>query len=129
MTVALLDANELPGLAPQGSASTPHVVVVLVSPRGGLSSCRSAIARLTSGGAAVYAEEVESVYPKLDADCAALSDVVWTIGTTLDRATKEFPGLPVVLIGHASTGAGALAFAELYPGGCEALVLTQKAAA
>jgi len=102
---------------------------VLVSLRGGLPSCELVIPRLTSDGAVVFAQEVDSIATRLDADCAALSDVVWTISHTIDRATKDFPGLPVVLVGHAHTAAGALAFTELYPDECEGLVVTERSAA
>jgi hypothetical protein len=107
-------------------ASIPRLIVVLVSLRGGLPSCELVIRRLTSDGAA---QEVDSIATRLDADCAALSDVVWTISHTIDRATKDFPGLPVVLVGHAHTAAGALAFTELYPDECEGLVVTERSAA
>jgi len=128
MTVAVLEAPRT-GTAIHRQATRPTHVVVLVSPLGGLSSCRRVMSQLTTSGAVVFAEEVDSVSPNLDADCAGLGDVVWTISNTLHRATKEFPGLPVVLVGHASTAAGALAFTELYPDECTGLVFTEQAAA
>jgi len=128
MSVSVLEAPAT-GTTIHRPASCPTLVVVLVSPRGGLGSCGQVIGELTASGAVVYAAEVDSASSRLDADCAALSDVVWTISDTLDRATKELPGLPVVLVGHASTAAGALAFTELYPDECNGLVFTERNAA
>jgi hypothetical protein len=129
MTIALLQRHAETGTDNDRLAVLPHLVVVLVSPAGGLGSCGTVISELSASGAVVYAEEVDSIAARLDLDCAALSDVVWTISNTLERANADFPGLPVVLVGHASTAAGALAFTELYPGQCTGLVLTERTAA
>ena len=127
MTVTVLEAPTT-GTVIHRQASRPTHVVVLVSPYGELSSCRRVIGQLTSSGAVVFAHEVEADADAPSADSAAISDVVWTIGAAVDRATGEFPGLPVILVGHSSTAPAALAFTELFPDECR-LVLTERAAA
>jgi len=127
MTVAVLEA-QITGPVIHRQTARPTHVVVLVSPQGGLSSCNRVIGQLTSSGAVVLAQEVESGSDGHGTDSATISDVVWSIGAAVDRAGVEFPGLPVVLVGHASTAPAALAFTELFPNECR-LVLTERAAA
>jgi len=128
MTVAVLEPPTT-GTVIHRQASRPTHVVVLVSPLGGLSSCRQVIGQLTSSGAVVFAQEVESDGDSLSADTATITDVVWAISAAVDRASSEFPGLPVILVGHASTAPAALAFTELFPDECQGLVLTERTAA
>jgi hypothetical protein len=103
----------------------PTLSVVLVSPAGELSSCQKVIRRLTSSGAVVFAHEVQAEDDSFRADGAAISDIVWTIGSTVDHATREFPELPVTLVGHGPIASAALAFTDLFPDDCVGLVLTE----
>jgi len=128
MTVAVLEAPTT-GTIIHRQASRPTHVVVLMSPLGGLGSCRKVIGQLTSSGAVVLAQEVESDSESNGADSMTISNVVWTIGSAVDRASAEFPGLPVILVGHASTAPAALAYTELFPDECRGLVLTERTAA
>ncbi|SRR6266508_1666006 len=128
MAVAVLETRTT-GTVIHRPATRPTLSVVLVSPAGELSSCQKVIRRLTSSGAVVFAHEVQAEDDSFGADSAAISDIVWTIGSTVDRATGEFPELPVILVGHGSMASAALSFTDLFPDDCLGLVLTKRPSA
>jgi hypothetical protein len=128
MTVAVLETRTT-GTVIHRPATHPTLSIVLVSPAGELSSCQKVIRQLTSSGAVVFIREIQAEGGAVGTDSAAISDIVWTIGGTVDQATGEFPELPVILVGHGSTASAALAFTELFPDDCLGLVLTQPPSA
>jgi hypothetical protein len=128
MTVTVLEAPTT-GTAIHHPAVRPTHIVVLVSPFGGLGSCRKVVRQLTSSGAVVFTQEVESGSDPSGDDSATIGDMIWTISATVDRATATFPGLAVILVGHGSTANAALAFTELFPDECQGLVVTERSAA
>jgi pimeloyl-ACP methyl ester carboxylesterase len=121
MPVSTLEAapNARPGIDPEPRIR-PHLVVVLVSPPGGRASCEPVIGRLIASGAFVFTEEIAEHAQ----DSQALGDAVWRIAASVARAAGRFRGVPVVLVGHGSGAAAAVAYSDLYADELDGLVLT-----
>jgi len=93
MTAALI-APEIAGTRVFRNGLAPRLVVVLVAPEGTLSQCDAAIEKTVLAGAITVACEV-------DTDDDMLATALSTVLRTVDDASARFPGLPVVLVGHA----------------------------
>jgi len=93
MTAALI-APEIAGTRVFRNGLTPRLVVVLVAPKGTLSQCDTAIEKTVLAGAITITCEV-------DTDDEMLATALSTVLRTVDDASAGFPGLPVVLVGHA----------------------------
>lgn len=92
----------------------------------------AALARhLVDGGNAVYALDHRghgrSSGPR--ANIGRFAHLVSDLGTSLGRAQREHPGIPLVLFGHSMGGAIALACALRYPDRIRCLVLSAPALA
>jgi len=91
---AVLIAPEIAGTRVFRNGLEPRLVVVLVAPKGTLPQCDAAIEKTVLAGAVTVACEV-------DTDDEMLATALSTVLRTVDDASARFPGLPVVLVGHA----------------------------
>lgn len=119
---AVLTAPELAGTNEfRDNLTTPTLLVVLVAPTDSLPQCGAAIENTVLAGAVTVTCEV-------DPDPAQFAEAVCAVLGAVDHATSRFPGLPLVLVGHADAGAIASLAAEACGDDVAGLVLTHRQA-
>jgi hypothetical protein len=99
--------------------ATAHVLVVLVAPQSKLHECDAAIERTVLAGA-------QTVTCEVDPDERRFAEAVSAVLGAVDDAAARFPGLPIVLVGHAAAGAAASLAAEACGDDIAGLVLTHQ---
>jgi hypothetical protein len=122
LEIAMTAALTAPDIAPTQvfrDEPAPNLAVILVAPTGTLSQCRAAIDNAVLAGAVALVCEV-------DVDDAGFASAVSTALRTVDDAAACYPGLPIVLVGHADASAVASLAAEACGEEVAGLVLTHQ---
>lgn len=102
-------------------AATPRLLVVLVAPSSALRQCDAAIDNVVLAGAITLTCEVDVTERMLT---FAVGDVLRTV----DDAAAEYPGLPIVIVGHGDAAAVASMAADACGDDISGLVLTHPRA-
>lgn len=100
-------------------AATPRLLVVLVAPSSALRQCDAAVGNAVLAGAVTVTCEV-------DVDEQRVTFAVGHVLRTVDDATTDYPGLPIVIVGHGDAASVASMAADAYGDDISGLVLTHQ---
>lgn len=98
-------------------AATPRLVVVLVAPSHALRQCDAAVDNAVLAGAVTVTCEV-------DVSDRMLTAAVGEVLRTVDDASADYPGLPIVIVGHGDADGVASMAADACAEDVAGLVLT-----
>ncbi|MFI5623318.1 hypothetical protein ACIA03_07615 [Nocardioides sp. NPDC051685] len=100
-------------------ADAPRLLVVLVSPSSALRQCDAAVDNMVLAGAVTVTCEVDVTE---DMVTFAVADVLRTV----DATAADYPGLPIVIVGHAEAAAVASMAADACGNDVSGLVITHR---
>lgn len=105
-----------------GEAIVPRFTVVLAVPRGEIASCAVAISAARSRG-------TDTITCEVSTDADGFDEAFRSIVDAVNHASRRFPAVPVVLVGHGAAAIPARAFADLCPESVSGVLMTQTQAA
>ena len=119
MTAALATAGLAGVQVIRDEAATPRLLVVLVAPSTALRQCDAAVGNAVLAG-------VVMVTCQVDVEDDMVTFAVGDVLRTIDDATVDYPGLPIVVVGHGDAAAVASVAADACGDDISGLVLTHQ---
>lgn len=116
MTAVTTEREMLHTATNEGAVQSSFTVVV-VAPEGEIATCLAALTTARSRGACTIACEVS-------ADPDGFDEAFSKIVDTVSQAGRDFPGSPIVLVGHGAAALPARAYADLCPTHLSGVLMT-----